>query len=393
MRIKSCFLVSLLLFSLACSPEYESAEELLQDVVEAYNVRQSISYSVTYHAKYFDSDDTLTYPVDVEMLRIPEDSVFQGMIWMHVEREGSSWGNLYDLDTIYQVVYKDSAVTTFRPHLGEDWVITGNTAGDAIAINFMKPSDLLKQVQDTLNQSVLEREADGRYHITIKEPDEDPFYQQERHYWIDPDGLVINEKSFQVMFQGNYQYNHWELSNIGFNTLTAENFSDRRHELTSKYPVTAYVPRDPTDYKLLNPGQEAPEISGDLWPTREPWSLDDYRGKVVVMDFWYMSCMPCIQAIPHLNEIHDSFGSDVVVIGINSLDNDDKTLKRLPGFIEKNDLRYQIVLNDRTADSLYLVKAYPSLYVIDQQGSVVFTQLGFNETLTDTLAVVINQLL
>ena len=385
-------MVSLLLISAGCSSEYDTPQDLLREVAEAYDSRQSVSYSVTYQAKYFDSDDTLIYPVDVELLRVPEDSVFHGMIWMDVEKEDNSWGNLYDLDTIYQVVHKDSSVTTFRPHLGEDWVITGNTAGDAIAINFMKPSELLKQVTDSLNQSVMVKEADGRYHITIKEPDEDPFFDQERHYWVDPDQLVINEKSFQVMFQGNYQYNHWKLSDITFNTLTADSFVKRRNDLTAAYPVTAYVPRDPTDYKLLDPGQQAPDFAGDLWPARQPWSLASNLGKVVVMDFWYMSCMPCIQAIPHLNEIYDSYGSEVVVVGINSLDNDEKSLQRLPGFIEKNELRYDVVLNDRSADSLYRVKAYPSLYVIDQQGAVVFTQLGFNETLSDTLRTVIKQL-
>ncbi len=392
MRIKSSILLSLLFFSVACSNDYVSSDELVRNVVEAYNARASISYSVTYRAKYFDRDDTLIYPVDVEMMRIPEDSVFHGMIWMDVKKEGSSWGNLYDLDTIYQVIYKDSAVTTFRPHLGEDWVITGNTAGDAIAINFMEPSELLKQVKDTLNQSALVREPDGRYHITIKEPDEDPFYQQERHYWVDPDELIINEKSFQVMFQGNYQYNHWKLSNIRFNTLTRADFKAKQRHLTSNFPVSAYIPRDPTEYKLLDSGSDAPDFTGRLWKENNTWSLHDAAGRVVVMDFWYMSCMPCIQAIPHLNEIYGKYGEDVIVIGVNSLDNDENGLKRLPGFVEKNDLRYPILLNDKTADSLYNVNAYPSLYVIDKGGKIVFTQLGFNETLSDTLDVVIKNL-
>ena len=89
-------------------------------------------------------------------------------------------------------------------------------------------------------------------------------------------------------------------------------------------------------------GKNGPKI-GDMPPplilseTIQGPSLNEIRwdklkGKVVVLEFWNINCVPCVQAIPHLNELVVQFSNRVVFISISD-DNGDylkKFLKRKP---------------------------------------------------------------
>jgi hypothetical protein len=86
----------------------------------------------------------------------------------------------------------------------------------------------------------------------------------------------------------------------------------------------------------------------------------------------------------------DPPASRVEVIGVNSIDNDEKGLARLSDFVEKNELSYHILLAGRAADSLYQVSGYPSLYIIDSSGRIAYAQPGFYEAMNDTIETVLN---
>src|SRR5690606_22775376 len=66
-------------------------------------------------------------------------------------------------------------------------------------------------------------------------------------------------------------------------------------------------------------------------------SLQDYRGKVVMIDFWAMWCGPCIRSLPHLKELHQEFsGKGFEVLGINF----DGEPEKLAAFIKKEGMSW-----------------------------------------------------
>jgi thiol-disulfide isomerase/thioredoxin len=103
--------------------------------------------------------------------------------------------------------------------------------------------------------------------------------------------------------------------------------------------------------------------------------LSDYKGKVVIIDFWATWCGPCRKGIPDLVSIQNEYKNDVVIIGI-SLDGE-KTLKDVPGFVKSYGINYPIVYGDEKVVSAYGgIEGIPTAFVVDKKGNVVDKHVG-----------------
>lgn len=106
------------------------------------------------------------------------------------------------------------------------------------------------------------------------------------------------------------------------------------------------------------------------------FSLDELKGKVIVINFWFVACKPCVEEIPELNELVEKYeDKDVVFLGF-ALDNE----KRLNSFLEKNPFKYHIFPESKELIGSYGVNSYPTHIVIDQSSAVVFKTSGLSPT-------------
>jgi thiol-disulfide isomerase/thioredoxin len=109
--------------------------------------------------------------------------------------------------------------------------------------------------------------------------------------------------------------------------------------------------------------------------------LADYRGKVVLVDFWASWCKPCRQSIPWLNEMHSRYAADgLVILGVNvdaERADADKFLRQMP-------IEFSVVF-DSNGDLArrFSLKGMPSTLVFDRSGSLVMTHLGFQQSRKD----------
>jgi len=100
-------------------------------------------------------------------------------------------------------------------------------------------------------------------------------------------------------------------------------------------------------------------------------SLQSYKGKVVLLDFWAVWCGPCLVEMPRIKKLYDRFrGKDFVLLGI-SLDTDQG---KLNSYLQKNGIDWPIFFdgkgwNNRIA-VLYGVRAIPFTVLIDRSGVV-----------------------
>jgi thiol-disulfide isomerase/thioredoxin len=121
----------------------------------------------------------------------------------------------------------------------------------------------------------------------------------------------------------------------------------------------------------------------------KPHSLQDYRGQVVLLDFWYRGCGWCIRCMPQLGEVAAQYGGrPVAVLGMNS----DENLDDARFAVEKMSIRYPTLQAGDLAKE-FGVSAYPTLVVIDRQGAVRGMHVGYSPTLRDQLIAEIDKLL
>ena len=103
--------------------------------------------------------------------------------------------------------------------------------------------------------------------------------------------------------------------------------------------------------------------------------IQQYRGNVVVVDFWASWCVPCRRSFPWMNEMHRKYADDGLVIVAVNLDASHEDAAK---FLSEFSTDFEIV-DDPNGDiaRAYDVIAMPSSYVFDRQGKLLETHLGF----------------
>jgi thiol-disulfide isomerase/thioredoxin len=111
----------------------------------------------------------------------------------------------------------------------------------------------------------------------------------------------------------------------------------------------------------------------------ESVSLADYRGKVVVVNFWATWCLPCREEMPHLDALRAEIGPDDVEILAISVDEDPEVA--IPIFLDEiGGLSFPILVGERDVVVVYNVSiGLPATYVVNRDGRVVETLIGGQE--------------
>lgn len=121
--------------------------------------------------------------------------------------------------------------------------------------------------------------------------------------------------------------------------------------------------------------ESAPAFSLPDIYSGESKALEEYRGKVVYLDFWASWCGPCRQSLPLLNQLRSELGADnFEVIAVN-LDQNPEDGKR---FLQKYPVNYP-VLTDTSGSTpqKYQLSGMPTSYLIDQKGNLKGVHQGF----------------
>jgi thiol-disulfide isomerase/thioredoxin len=104
-------------------------------------------------------------------------------------------------------------------------------------------------------------------------------------------------------------------------------------------------------------------------------NLSDYKGKIVILDFWATWCGPCRMGVPDLVSIQKEFKNKVVVIGI-SLD-DQRTMSDIAPFMKEYGINYPVVYGTSQVVMDYgNIEAIPTSFIINKKGFIVDQNIG-----------------
>lgn len=119
--------------------------------------------------------------------------------------------------------------------------------------------------------------------------------------------------------------------------------------------------------------------------------LQDLRGKVVYLDYWASWCAPCRESFPFMNELQARYrDKDFVVIAV-TLDQDMADAQR---FLARYPANFTIAYDpEGLTAGMLRVRAMPTTFLINQQGQIVATHLGFKEADKSKIEREINALL
>ena len=105
------------------------------------------------------------------------------------------------------------------------------------------------------------------------------------------------------------------------------------------------------------------------------FDLDDYKGNVVLIDFWASWCGPCRQSFPWMNDMHAKYRDEGLVIIAVNLDNDmDAANRFLSDYPTQFDVHFD---RDKILARDFEVAAMPSSFLIGRNGQIVSRHLGF----------------
>ena len=141
--------------------------------------------------------------------------------------------------------------------------------------------------------------------------------------------------------------------------------------------------QDPAAYIPPQFPRPAPQFSVESL-TGESVDLANYEGKLVLLDFWATWCKPCVEAMPELQRLHDSYSEKgLIVLGV-SIDEGKDRIKKIRKFVDKVGVSYPILSDAKSTPAwhTFKVKAIPALFLIDQDNKIVAQWLGGADVLS-----------
>jgi peroxiredoxin len=124
---------------------------------------------------------------------------------------------------------------------------------------------------------------------------------------------------------------------------------------------------------LLERGREAPSF--ELPAVQgSPVSLRQLRGRVVLLSFWNSWAEPCEKSLAVVQDLSEKYAGDSLsVVGINVYEDDGVAVAEL---VRRRGITYPCLIDDGQVARQYRVPGVPALYLINQQGAVIFSTTG-----------------
>lgn len=145
---------------------------------------------------------------------------------------------------------------------------------------------------------------------------------------------------------------------------------------------------------ILSPATSLAELAKDFslaGVENSTVNLQDYRGKIVYLDFWASWCLPCLQSFPWMDDIQAKYqeqGFEVLAVNLDSSKDDAEE------FLLDNPINFLVAFDpDGRTPEAYGVIGMPSSFLIDRNGEIVSSHIGFNSSFKEEFEETLKQLL
>jgi thiol-disulfide isomerase/thioredoxin len=134
-----------------------------------------------------------------------------------------------------------------------------------------------------------------------------------------------------------------------------------------------------------NKARSAPEIAGDKWINSDPLTIENLRGRVVLIDFWTFGCYNCVNTLPTLRRFHEQYASKgLVIVGVETPETRyERVFENLVKAVDQRGIKYPVVTDyDNKTWDAYGINAWPTVVIVDKSGLVRYVHVGEGEYVT-----------
>jgi peroxiredoxin len=137
-------------------------------------------------------------------------------------------------------------------------------------------------------------------------------------------------------------------------------------------------------------GEPAPQFKA-ITTTGQEVSLENYRGYVLLLDFFATWCIPCRASVPHVVEMKRKYGKQgLQVLGLSVGDDGEQAFR---SFVNENRINYPLAAASEAVQSSFGIRSVPVMFVIDKRGGVREIFRGFNDESGRSMELLVRRLL
>lgn len=377
-----------LLSAVGVNAQTSSVQQII-DKMESY---KNFSYRSVNRMREIFASDTVTTQNHTVLEKAPGDKNLGYLLNMET-RKGSDQFTYTDIYNGQQLIRTDPKDSTYQIQSPASMGYTLHTTLPG-CLKWVqgrlekRPFKIVKAIDTTIN-------AIDSYHLIVTL--QDTIINQEHgysyvHLYIDklsgmPDCIIIRSRDLGFGDGATTYYSEtryfdykFDQDNIDIASMTAP----KGFHLPKEQPASAKKETD-----LLVPGSVAPAWTLYTADGKKT-SLTQLKGKVVLMDFYFIGCLPCMLSLKPLNNLYEKYKSkNFVIASLTERDSKQSVLK----FENDYRLKYPGYINAADVVKLYHVDAFPTFYYVDKQGKIANVHVGYGDDFEKNASAIIDELL
>ena len=132
---------------------------------------------------------------------------------------------------------------------------------------------------------------------------------------------------------------------------------------------------------LISPvkAKSAPPLAEGKWLNSEPTTLENLRGRVVLVDFWTFGCYNCRNTLPTLKRFDAAYrDKGLSIVGVHTPESDyEKQFDKIQSAVKSNGIKYPVI-TDTNGDTWrsFGIEAWPTVIILDKQGRIRYKHIG-----------------
>jgi len=394
------FLWILAIFVSACQENGDPVDILQKSSAHCLSIQKGY-YEMDKYMKYMSGADTIKVSYKAYYEKLPSDTIYHARFhYGQYTRDTNRYNVLYTGDEFITYSLQDSNGRIMQKSLWADEIVDYRHNYKFYDPLFREDAYPLPDQEDWEKEGIslmyLGEEKIRHmdcHHIQLNfvpENDSTEIMQslrEEFHFWIGKKDLIPWQYSiaYDLSMHGDtmFQYERIELTSLDL----AAAKTDSMLKLSSVPPYIRlkdhqpFKEPDPLPSDTLAPAWQLVSLEGDTL------SLIGLRGKLVLIDFFYKSCYPCMLALPVLQELHEQYADQGLrIVGLDPYDGPEDDLAN---FLSKRGVTYPVLLGASETARTYRISGYPTVYLISKDGRIIANHVGYGDGTKEELEALI----